>query len=529
MNATKNDKISLLILTILFTLFAFFFFGKFGNILIDFSRECYIPLQMNNGEKLYSDIFLIYGFFGYFINSIILKFTQNVNSLLILANIISYTILILFYIISRKFLNEKQSFFFSFLFLTLSIFSNSTFSFVFPYSFSTLWAVLGCYLVIFSLLYDKKNLLFLSLGFIFVNKIEFFIIFGLISIFSLLFKKEKFLKNSFWILFFPILNLLYIAINQIPIDDIIKNANYITTMAKTSAIAYFYKGMGSFFEINQFLFNLKNLFIVLFFSFISYQFFKKEQIFATMSLILPFSIIHFYNVFNLSILILIPIFFITLRKKLLSSPEILLVIFTLALNFKCLFKTSTFSYSNFGFALIIMVLYVLFLKVLNKKWLVYFLIIFLIGFNIENINYFAKNQKIGLKTTIGQIQLNKDDFETFKKTNEYIKTNIQKDENLIVIPEGQIFNFIHKKPWNYYNSTFTPLDFETFGEENIIQKLNENKTDWIIFYPRNTHEYGAKTICYDYGIDFCEYIMDNYERKTIIEDKFKVLIFKIKK
>ena len=58
-------------------------------------------------------------------------------------------------------------------------------------------------------------------------------------------------------------------------------------------------------------------------------------------------------------------------------------------------------------------------------------------------------------------------------------------------------------------------------------QLKENKTTYIIFYPRNTKEYGAQTICYDYGVNFCTYIMDNYHRTAIIDDVYKVLIFKI--
>ena len=104
--------------------------------------------------------------------------------------------------------------------------------------------------------------------------------------------------------------------------------------------------------------------------------------------------------------------------------------------------------------------------------------------------------------------------------------NIKKDENFIVIPEGQIFNYIHKKPWEFYNSTFTPLDFETFKDEQLINKLETNKTPYIIFFPRNTIDYGKISICYDYGVDFCTYVMDNYTRIAILEDNYKVLIFK---
>lgn len=165
-------------------------------------------------------------------------------------------------------------------------------------------------------------------------------------------------------------------------------------------------------------------------------------------------------------------------------------------------------------------------KILDKKWLDIFFIIFTILITILNTRYNTIHTKFKVKTDIGNLYLNKQDSVLFNKTNNYIKENIKNDEDFIVVPEGQIFNLINKKPWKFYNSTFTPLDFETFGEENLIKKLDNNKTDYIIFYPRNTKEYGFQTICYDYGVNFCTYIMDNYKREAIIEEGYKVLIFK---
>ena len=124
-----------------------------------------------------------------------------------------------------------------------------------------------------------------------------------------------------------------------------------------------------------------------------------------------------------------------------------------------------------------------------------------------NLGYFLTNKKEKFKTVIGNLYINKNEIKLFKSTNKFIKKNIKQNETFIVLPEGQIFNLIHKKPYNYYNSTFTPLDFETFKEENIIKNLQKNKTDYIIFYPRNTQDYGKNTICYDYAVDFCKYIM----------------------
>jgi hypothetical protein len=137
--------------------------------------------------------------------------------------------------------------------------------------------------------------------------------------------------------------------------------------------------------------------------------------------------------------------------------------------------------------------------------------------------------KTKVETPIGAIWLNKQEANLANKTNEFIKNNIKENENFVVIPEGQIFNLIHKKPYGFYNTTFTPLDFDTFEEKNITQRLKENKTDYVIYFPRNTIDYGAKMMCYDYAVDFCNYIMDNYTKIDSFGEYEKVNIFKIKK
>ena len=81
MDVRKN----ILILTFSFIFLSLFFWAKTGNMLIDFSREVYIPFQMLNGQKLTKDIFLIYGPFGYILNFILYSIKPNINFLLLEA------------------------------------------------------------------------------------------------------------------------------------------------------------------------------------------------------------------------------------------------------------------------------------------------------------------------------------------------------------------------------------------------------------------------------------------------------------
>jgi len=525
-----NDKKNIIILTLLFALFSIIFFAKTGNILIDFSRESYIPYQINNGEKLIKDIFLIYGPFGYIINSLLYKISSNINILIVAAHLISCFIVILFYLIARKFSEEKTSFIFSVFFIAISIFSNSTFSFVLPYSYSTLWAILGAYLVLFSLLYKKQIILYLALGLILSNKTEFFVPLFITSITFLIYKKNFQAKNMLYMVFFPLFSYGYLYLASISKNDLINNFFYIKQMLSTKALNYLYKGMGAYFEIEYFKYNIINLTkLTAVFAIALFLFNKKREKLSYIIFLIPLLFLNTNTAFNLLLLPIIILLFYMTYKKNISSELLLLIFISLILCSKSIFAINPLSYSNFGYMLAIFSTYLLASKIINKNWLLNVIIIYLAITFTANLGHYLINKKEKLKTNIGKIWINNYNFANFKQTNEFIKKNIKNNESLIVIPEGQILNLINNKPHQFYNSTFTPLDFETFKDETLIQKLAKNKTDYIIFFPRNTIDYGKKEICKDYAVDFCKYIMDNYTKIQSFGEKSEVNIYKIKK
>ena len=138
----------------------------------------------------------------------------------------------------------------------------------------------------------------------------------------------------------------------------------------------------------------------------------------------------------------------------------------------------------------------------------------------------STHKKEKINTSIGNIYINENEKENFVGIVDYLNKNLKKDETFVVVPEGLIFNQIFNKIHPYYYTTLTPLDFETFNEEKIINDTAKFKPDYIIFYPRNTKEYGANTICYDYGVNFCIHIINNYSRVAIIKGQYSALIFK---
>ena len=518
-------KIHIFIITIVFTIFSIFLFGKTGNMLIDFSREIYIPYQLLKGEILSKDIFQIYGFWGYFINQLLYKIILSPKILILEAHILSYLTAIGFYLILINYVKKNYALIFTLFFISINIFSNSIFSFVIPYSYAMIWAVFASVYMLYFTLKNKLNIAFLFLGLIFVNRIELFVLFLIWLLIYFLTKKINFIKSLPFLFIFPAINILYLYLNNVTVNDILNNLNLIKIMSNTEAIKYLYGLTGAFFSKIGFIYCLKETLILLIMFFIGYLLFKKNHKIACYAF-LAISLFLFNQngeLFCLNSLMLIILTIINIKK--LNSKTLLIIGFSLILSSKALFNSSFFGYGNFGYIFVLFSIFLICKKYISTKYLINFLIIFLIIQNIFNFIYFKINPKY--KTKTNWVYLTKEFRDIFDKTNEFINNNIPKNQNFIVIPEGQIFNLIHKKPWGFYNSTFTPLDFETFKEENLIKKLKSNKTPYIIFFPRNTSDYGKAPICYNYGVDFCTYVMDNYTRITILDsNNYKVLIFK---
>lgn len=523
-----KDKKFLIILTLFFLVLSALFFGKSSNFLIDFSRELTVPYQMLNGQKPFEDIFLIYGFWGYFVNFLLYKINLNTNLLLFEAVIVSYIITILFYSILLRFCSKATSLAFSVFFILCSVFSCATFSYSVPYSYSVLWAYFALYLILFAYFYKKDSFLYLSLGLLAVCKIEFFIIFGFLILLLKMFKKEKFSYKALYFLIFPSIFVFYILITHISFDSIFNNFTNIKLLVKTQALSYFYKGMGVFFEKKYFLYNLCNLLLCTAAFYFSYFLYKKEK--KTLSyllIILFFIILKVVFVLNLALFVLFGLFVFTLCKKKLSENEIILVIFSILMSIKSAFALNIYGYGNFSFVMCVFCIFLLLSKIFDERYLKSYFLIYFVFLSTVNIGSIILDAKVLYHSHFGTVYIKKSDSLMFEYVNGYIKENISDSKTLLVMPEGQIFNFINNKKWQYYNSTFTPLDFETFGDEYFISKLKEYKTDYIIIFPRDTADYKKTQICSDYAVDFCSYVSDNYIKVNDLE-KYNVKIFKRK-
>jgi len=517
----KNRQ-NLIIISIVFVILAIVLYAKCGNMLIDFSRESYIPYQMLNGDKLCRDIFLIYGAFGYFVNMFLYKISLNINMLLIEASIIAYLITILFYFIVKKYTKPLLALVFTLFFIIVSVFSNSDFSFLVPYSYSTLWAILGVYIILFSYLYKRDKLRYITIGFIAINKIELFILVFVFSLVYDIFYKKINIKNYLLCLILPL-----IALIGFNLGDYISNSLYIKKMLSSKSLYSLYKSMGSVFGIEYFIYNAFYFVIYFVFGYISYLLYKKGCKILSFVPLLSLYIFIYPNVF-FHLGFFISLILTLINRKKIKKRDLILLYFAIVLCSKSIFSINPILYSNFGYALMIFYivrqLYLLF----NKRWVLIQFFIFCAVLFSRQIYEYTFWHKVSFKTEIGALWLAKSDYNFLVDIKEYFRKNLKEDEKFIVIPEGQILNLIYKKPWGFLNSTFTPLDFEIFSDKYMVDKLKENKIDYIIFYPRDTLEYGAQGVCYDYGVDFCNFIADNYKRDAVFKNaNNEVLIYKI--
>ena len=515
----KKDKLNPVIITIFFIITSIFLYGQSGNILIDFSRESYIPYQMLDVSNR-NNIFLIYGPFGYLINMLLYKISLNINLLFIEALLIAYAIAIIFYNVVKSFTIKPIALFTTLFFITVSIYSNSNFSFIIPYSYSTLWAIFGIYLLLFSFLYKKEKLKYIILGFIALNKLEFFIPCIIFTLIYDIYSKKFKIKN-----YFNTMVIIFIGYLIFAHYNLLLNIDILHKMMHTNSLKYLYKGMGTLFDIKYLYYNLINLIISLIISLVSYKIFNKNKALSVLCIILLFIFINPQDIFQLGIFIAIVL--TILNKKIIKQKDIILFSFSIILCSKALFATNLSTYSNFGYCLVLFYIFRQLSLIINKKWLIYYFSIFMLTLSFLQIKSYILYQKFPLETKIGTIKLYKSDNELIQKINNFIKNNVKYNENIIVIPEGQIINLLNGKSWQFYNSTFTPLDFETFGEKNLTNQLKKYKTDYIIIYPRDTSDYGAKEICIYYGVDFCKYIKDNYKQVKEFGDIRKVLIYNI--
>lgn len=551
------------------------------NPAIDTGRELYIPLRILKGEVLYKDIFNIYGALSYQINAIAyLLLGAKINSLRILGTINFMLIISAVWFILKELFNTKVSIFskmdlnnkenpFSICFLTflnIAYLSNGIFNYILPYAFAMTYGI--CFFLIsllFFIKFSKNNtpkfayIASLFAGGAIACKYEFtgYIIFLLtFIIFCKNISKKNVLISILSFTIIPCISYGILFFQGMTFEDLIKTYKILKTMASTQAIQYLYSNFtGTYFNLKVFTICLYKTLIITAIgaiSFFSNKFYNQDKFLKF--IVLAFFILGILYTgsagFSLLAMINAILFFIFIKQIYKNKPIFIYMLSTILLSLKTFFAVNIETYGAYTLPFIIISLFTFLFHInysnketlkSNIKNIFSVIVIGMLGLifiqsgirtlklitgyiytaPIKSGNYF----KILTNTIYTYPYIAKPINNAIK----YIEEKTKPSDKIVVLPETQFLNFVTGRPADNLYDSLTPMYFETFGENNIIKHFSETKPEYFIINNRDTSDYGKRYICDDYGIQFCSFVKDNYERVAIFGEKQYILqVFKRK-
>lgn len=520
---------------------------SFGNFIYDCGREFIVPKAVGDGFIPIKDIFISYFPLSYQINALLFKiFSASLDTLRIDGIFSSFIISSLIYFISREFINPKKSFFITLVVIFITMFNVSYLSnYILSYSYAFIYGTVALLLSVFFILkFIKENkflyLSFFFLGLCFALKAEY--IFTLIPyLFILIYKECSFKKwiSSFIFYILPIFtSFLILFIQGFNFNDLF---NYFLFMKsfmgseilKTYSSNIFYNNPKDWilYNFENFKLFIINFLICLPFIFLSERIKNKfiNSIFYLISAILIFAFAVFKGNFSagleLSFLVfpIIYILFNSIKYKKLDFLLLSLVSISLIARFNFLYTGSYLSYTM-PIALLTILLYFSENKILLK---------FMVIFSIVNILYFSVSQAFfatnKVETKYGKMYLaNKNEAKIINKTLNFIENKTAKEDEILILPEGAMFNFLTKRKTNLKYYQLLPNHIEALNEDKIISSLKVDLPEYIFILNTDYSIYGVKNFCTDFGKKICNFTYKNYSeiKYGTTSDDFKIRIFK---
>ncbi len=576
----KSDIIYLIIITITFIVLSLLLTRYLLNIFIDFGREAYFPELMIKGKLLYKDLFNLFGPLGYQINEILYAMLGiKVSTLRVAGNICSILILYLTYFISRFFLNSNISFSITLLVLTTCVFSPSVFNFIYPYSYSLLYAFtsfLGSLLLFLISLKSDKQKYFLFGSFFLIGisisaKYEYSLFAFVLIMYSIFVFKQTFLEfiaNIILLLSVPIISYGYLFYQGVTLNDFAQNFYYLKNYIMSDSLKYFYShSVGTLFSVALFdkinfehlIFAIIFLFLyfVLCFIVIKYKKYFHKSFYPELFLFLFGFLIGFKWLYPRQIYLFMPyliyvisIYYFIKNFKFKSfnfknNIYLILLLASLISIVKTAFILDIKIYGTFSFILpFIAVVY--FIKKYISKYNILksvdFIFVFILILSTTALYHTYEDFSLRtatIKTLKSEFFMNPIAEKSISELLIYIKNNVSKRQSLIVLPEGVFINYItdrDMKLYKYYS--ILPPHMEAFGVKKIIKDFQNAKIDYIVITPRVMDEYGLdKMFCDNYNIEnktqddlrmFCSFIYDNYNLVKRIDNIYTFKIFKLK-
>jgi len=243
--------------------------GHQGNLIVDCGRETYIPSEILKGKVLYKDIFNTYGPFAYQLNSLaFLLFGEKIHVLYLFGAINSLIIILTIYLISRSVASIYTSIITQIMIITICIFSSWIFNYIFPYSYSALYALstflLSLLFAIYYLKYSNPKFALLSsffIGISLTSKQEYAAFLLVLSSIFFFFKplsRKYIILSLLSLLSIPALSWSILFIQGLRISDCLLTLSYIKKLSSADTVKFFYTNLvGVFYSHHTVIKNLK--------------------------------------------------------------------------------------------------------------------------------------------------------------------------------------------------------------------------------------------------------------------------------
>lgn len=524
-------------------------YAHYGNILVDCGREIYYPVQILNGKILYKDLFNIYGPFAYLFNAALFKtFGINLNVLYASGTICAFAIISLIYLIGTKFLPRYLSFSIAVFTIAVGILNTTLFNFVFPYSYSILYGLVTILLSIFLFIKyqqkpEKNLLLYLSCffaGLSVTSKYE-FVPYILALLFFAIKTKKYSLKDWYYIIFSlifaPVFCFGILFLQGMHIPDLTQTLFFISKMAHSQTLKYYYIGKGVYFNIKIIpLMLLRFISTIIPASVIYYGCKIKNKIVSNLTILLGAFVTIFCvkpDMFIFVPILILILSLVNITKIIKNIPLLFLIIVNFLISLKVFWGMAILSYGVFFVSLNLITLLAIIIHSYTEKNINYkaiALYILIVSIILSCGNYIGgRYRAYELKTKFGNIYLDKDTYTSTKTLIDYLNKNTKPTDKVVIYPEGTFINFLTARDGENYYSSMIPLYFEVINEDVLIKHFEKIKPKYVIFNNLDmSQDYYFKNICNDYAFNFCEYVSANYTQEKIIDGKLRFLIFKIK-
>lgn len=526
----------------------------------DRGREFFIPEEILKGKALYKDITCIYFPLAYYINSLIYFILGvSVNSLILSQTIFCIIYAVVYYFCSRFFLDKFLSLLISILVIFSCVFSSiDIFNYMTPYSYALTYGTMGVLFCTFLLikLFRTDNIKYLYYaaviaGFTFSCKLEFAVIILLMITALCLYKKlsiSQYLKTILCFSLIPLITISVVFLQGVSINDIKNAINFGISFSKTEAMTSFLSATGMYpaYTFDNIYKIFKNSLCIISLILLCFAVLKLAQrlkkiyiiILITPILLYCFSndaITHYWYILPILTFLIFCLKFKTITNKL-GSEYLILITASLLISLRVFFMLSISNYGVYVFPLLILAFVIMIKELLpnciseiNTKDLICYIFVVLIGLYTINICDKILYTNYLIATDKGSIYTDKDSYTDIMQLMNYIENNIDEKSDMLILPEGNLINFLMSKKINPKCFMLDRLYHDAYGEQAAKDIIKDLNSEYIILVKGFMLSDFSKIYLYDEETPLKSYIDENYNVIKVFDNNIdKITVLKIK-